>query len=53
MSVDWSQFTKCTLISLEHGFPEMYQSSDIVEQLYNQGSFILTTVATGHAVYKK
>jgi len=53
MSVDWSQFTKCTLISLEHGFPEVYPSSDIIEQLYNQGSFILTTVTPGHAVYKK
>lgn len=53
MSIDWSQFTKCTLISLEHGYPEIYPSSKIVEQLFYQGSFKLTDVMPGHAVYKK
>jgi len=53
MSVDWAQFTKCSLISLEHGYPEIYPSADIVEQLFQQGSFILTDVMPGHAVYKK
>lgn len=53
MSIDWSQFTKCTLLSLEHGFPDIYPSADIVKQLYDQGAFILSTVTPGHAVYIK
>jgi len=52
-SVDWSQFKKCTMVSLEHGYPEVYSSDDIVEQLFNQGQYVLTTITPGHAVYKK
>jgi len=52
-SLDWSQFGKCTLVSLEHGYPEIYPNDNIVKQLFDQGNFVLETITPGHAVYKK
>lgn len=52
-SIDWSQFSKCQAVCLEHEFMELEPHIDIIEQLYNQGSFELTDQGHCFALYKK
>lgn len=51
-SIDWRQFEKCKMISLEHLHPNT-SSHDIEKQLYEQGSFVLTDISPGHAIYRR
>ena len=52
-SIDWSQFSNCKLVSLEHGYPGNIDVMNLIKQLWVQANFKLTDIAPGHAVYRR
>jgi FkbM family methyltransferase len=52
-SIDWSQFKKCQAVCLEHEFIRLEPHMDMIKQLYNQGSYVLTDQSHSFALYKK
>jgi len=52
-SIDWSQFKKCQAVCLEHEFLKLDPHMEMIKQLYNQGSFVLTDQSHSFALYRK
>jgi fructose 1,6-bisphosphatase len=52
-SVNWGQFTNCKMICVEKEFLELELYADIIKQLYDQGSFILTDQTPCNSIYRR
>jgi FkbM family methyltransferase len=52
-SIDWSQLTNCKIFCFEQEFAELEPYADIIEQLYNQGSFVMTDQSSCNSIYRR